>query len=193
MRLGLRRTPVRLLDLDLRKSNSERDDCDEEDARRWRCIRVGSMSGTFANRANKERTMDLSVSVRKAKGMHELSTMDTIPERFPTVDWDMTGEADPESVVRNNRWAFAKGDLFVRHEYLVEELFLLARSFSIVYESQLDGETEYTGEDHRNSSNFNIMSVPGYLSAPSVDPSGSCRLVKPWYVEIDGLASYIDI
>lgn len=50
--------------------------------------------------------------------------MDTIPERFPTVVWDMTGEADPESVVTNSRWAFAKGNWFVKYELLVEGLYL---------------------------------------------------------------------
>lgn len=59
-RLELRVTSVLLLDLDndLRnKSRSDDDDWDEaEDALRWRCIRVGSISVIFASRANTDRT-----------------------------------------------------------------------------------------------------------------------------------------
>lgn len=57
----------------------------------------------------------------------------------------------------------------------------------MVYESRLDGETEYTGEQHQNSYESNTMSVPGYLSAPSVDPLGSCRSVKLSHIEIDAV------
>jgi hypothetical protein len=57
LRLGLRLIPVLLLDRDRARSRSDLEDWDEaEDARRWRCIRVGSTSGIFARRANKERT-----------------------------------------------------------------------------------------------------------------------------------------
>ena len=50
--------PVLLFDLDrFMKSGSETDDCeDAEEARRWRCILVGSTPGTLASRANRDKT-----------------------------------------------------------------------------------------------------------------------------------------
>jgi hypothetical protein len=58
MMLGLHRVLVRLFDLErLKLSLSEIEDWDEaDDARRWRCIRVGSTFAIFADRAKSERT-----------------------------------------------------------------------------------------------------------------------------------------
>ena len=52
---GLPLYPVRLFDLNKSRSDLE----DEDDARRWRCICAGSMSGIFARRANKESTRSI--------------------------------------------------------------------------------------------------------------------------------------
>jgi hypothetical protein len=58
MTFGLNRTLARLFDLErLKISLSEIEDWEEaDDARRWRCICVGSTFAIFADRAKSERT-----------------------------------------------------------------------------------------------------------------------------------------
>lgn len=58
MMFGLNRTLLLLFDLErLKISLSEMEDWDEaDDARRWRCICVGSIFAIFAHRAKSERT-----------------------------------------------------------------------------------------------------------------------------------------
>lgn len=57
IKLELRRTLVLLFDLDLIMSRSDLEDWEEvDDARRWRCILVGSISAIFARRANRDKT-----------------------------------------------------------------------------------------------------------------------------------------
>lgn len=91
LKLGLRRTLDRLLGLE-RSDFDDWDDADE--ARRWRCILVGSTFGMFASLANNDR----------------MSTQDTIPDKFP-IDFDETiGECDSaESRVTKSLCALAAG------------------------------------------------------------------------------------
>lgn len=67
------------------------DDPDADDARRWRCIRVGS-TGRFAMRANRESTVNF----------------DTIPERLPVLVGGKVGDETGESSVTNRRWDAAE-------------------------------------------------------------------------------------
>ena len=50
---------------------------------------------------------------------------------------------------------------------------LLASNFSMVYDNKLDGSTEYTASDVRSVRGEAAKNKPGYLSAPSVEPSDS--------------------
>lgn len=74
------------------------------------------------------------------------STTDTMPHRFPMADGVMTGDERVDSRVTKRRWAFAARSGLVSASYtVVGRGNLLARSFSIVYCSVLEGMTEYTG------------------------------------------------
>lgn len=74
-----------------------------------------------------------------------LSTMDMIPERFPKLPGERMGEPILESVVTKSLRALAEKKS--SNEQLEGRLdgVLLARSFWIVYNRGLDGNTEYTG------------------------------------------------
>jgi hypothetical protein len=110
-RLGVR--PTRLFGRD-----PERAECaelvDADDARRCLCMRAGSTS-RCARRANSERTTLWSAKSRgrrRREKANALSTMETMPVRFPGMRMDvMIGDVEPlVSRVMKRRWELAACD-----------------------------------------------------------------------------------
>jgi len=98
--LGLLLTLVLLLDLErLKKSLSDIDD-DVEEARRWRCICVGSTFGILAERAKRDK----------------ISTTDTMPVRLVWKEDIKVGEAGPDSFVTNTRWALVASSFSIVYD-----------------------------------------------------------------------------
>ena len=108
---------VRLLERE-RATNEPEDRSDSfedvEDARRWRCMRFGSTSGTLAMRAKRESTsseerMNVSIDFERTwRGACIPSTTETIPQRFIGAMELKDGELDiGDSSVTNTRCEFA--------------------------------------------------------------------------------------